>query len=244
MVDTLLILGGRSEIGLATAREFARNGFDIILASRNSQRLKFEKSDLEIRHGINVHLAEFDAERPEVHPEFYRNLPVPVDVVLYSAGYLGDQSVAGTGFHEADRIISVNYRGAVSILSLVADDFEARKAGVIIGIGSVAGDRGRKSNYIYGSAKAGFATFLAGLRHRLDNSGVRVVTIKPGFVDTRMTSSLTLPTMLTAQPSQLAAAIFRSYRSNRHTVYYLPVWRMIMFAIRNIPERIFVKTKM
>jgi len=193
MPKTLLILGATSDIAQACAQEFAANGFDIILAARNSGDLASVKSDLEIRHQITVYTSVFDAENFGSHAAFYSGLPVPPDVVLYAVGYLGEQKRAEGNWSEAERIINTNYVGGVSILSIVANDLESRGSGTIIGISSVAGDRGRKSLYIYGSAKSGFSTFLAGLRHRLASSNVTVITVKPGFVETKMTANIDLP---------------------------------------------------
>lgn len=244
MATTLLVLGGRSDIGISCAQEFAANGFDIILAARNSEGLANSMADLKIRHGVNVHTVEFDAAKTAMHADFYAELPTHPDVVLYAIGSLGDQKVSEKAWAETEKVISSNYTGGVSILGIVADDFEARNAGTIIGISSVAGDRGRQSNYIYGSAKAGFTAFMAGLRHRLSATNVHVLTVKPGYVETKMTEGMDLPKILTAQPHQIAKAIFRAYRSRKRTLYFLPVWRQIMFVVRSLPEFIFVKTKL
>lgn len=243
MSKTLLVLGARSDIGKAVADRFARAGFDLILAARRPNENEADKSDLEIRYGITAHLAEFDAGVFDTHANFYSSLPTEPDVVLYAVGYLGDQELGQNDHIEADRSIVANYSGAVSILSIVANDFEGKKSGSIIGISSVAGDKGRKSNYIYGSAKAGFTAFLSGLRHRLTETGVHVLTVKPGFVATKMTDGMDLPARLTTTPEKLAEAIFAAFESKKHVIYYLPIWRSIMSAIRNLPERIFVKTK-
>jgi decaprenylphospho-beta-D-erythro-pentofuranosid-2-ulose 2-reductase len=244
MSKTILVLGARSDIAQATANEFARAGFDVILAARDAGSLDPTRSDLEIRHGVKAYTAEFDAADFASHQSFYADLPVSPDVALYSVGYLGDQKKAETDWPEAETIINANYVGAASILSVIANDLEKRKEGAIIGISSVAGERGRQSNYIYGSAKAGFTAFLAGLRHRLAASNVQVITVKPGFVATRMTAGMELPKRLTATPSDLGAAIFRAYRKRKHTIYFLPSWRLIMLAIRNVPESIFVRSKL
>jgi decaprenylphospho-beta-D-erythro-pentofuranosid-2-ulose 2-reductase len=244
MSKTLLILGAKSDIALAAAREFARNKFDIILAARQSNELASTKSDLEIRFQIKAYLAEFDAEDFDSHTDFYADLPVRPDVVLCAFGYLGEQAEAEKNWTEAKRIIDANYVGAVSILNLVAADFETRRAGSIIGISSVAGERGRQSNYIYGSAKSGFSVYLDGMRHRLVKSGVHVVTVKPGFVETKMLQGKEHPKILTARPDQLARAIFQAVQKQKATLYYLPVWRLIMLMIRNTPEFIFTRTKL
>ncbi len=237
-------MAARSDIGQATAYEFARNGFDIILAARDSASLVPVRSDLEIRHGVSAFVVDFDAEKFETHKDFYAALPAIPDVVLYSVGYLGEQKKAEGDWVEAEKIIAANYLGAVSLLSIVANDFEERKQGTIIGISSVAGDRGRKSIYIYGSSKAGFTAFLAGLRHRLASSNVSVMTVKPGFVATKMTAEMELPKKLTADPAKLGSAIYKAFRKKKHTLYYVPAWRWIMLVIRNVPESIFVRTRL
>ncbi len=244
MAKTILILGASSDIAQAVAHEFAQNKFDIILAARNTSAMEPVRSDLEIRYQVNSSIVEFDAENFASHAVFYSALPAAPDVVLYSVGYLGEQKAAENDWFEAERIISTNYVGGVSILSIAANDLERREQGTIIGISSVAGERGRQSLYIYGSAKAGFTVFLGGLRHRLARSNVNVITVKPGFVQTKMTADLDLPKMLTAKPQNLAKALFRAYQKQKHTIYFLPVFKWIMLIIRNIPEAIFVKTKL
>ncbi len=244
MAKTLLLLGGRSDIGKACAHRFAAAGFDIILAARGSDDLDIAVGDLEIRHGVKAYKAEFEAAAYETHAEFYESLPAKPDVVLYSIGSLGNQKVSEENWTEAEKVISSNYTGAVSILSVVANDMANRNEGTIIGISSVAGERGRMSNYIYGSAKAGLTTFLAGLRHRLASTNVRVITVKPGFVATKMTADMDLPKILTASPEHVAEAVFSAYRRKKSTVYSLGIWRQIMFAVRLVPEKLFVRTKL
>ena len=152
-----------------------------------------------------------------------------------------DQEDAEKDFIKTRLTIDTNYTGAVSILNVVANDFEARSSGFIIGISSVAGDRGRKANYIYGSSKAAFTAYLSGLRNRLCDSGVQVLTVKPGFVYTKMTKSLDLPEKLTAQPKEVAKDIFKAQHSGRNILYTKWMWRYIMLIIRLIPEFVFKK---
>ena len=165
-------------------------------------------------------------------------------MVVCVFGYMGDQLLARTDFDEVRKTIDVNYTGAVSILNVVADDFESRGQGAIIGISSVAGDRGRQSNYMYGSAKAGFTAYLSGLRNRLEKAGVHVMTVKPGFCRTKMTESLELPAALTAEPEQVASAIFNGLKDKRNVIYTRWMWRWIMLVIKCIPEFIFKKLGM
>ncbi|QYO65878.1 SDR family oxidoreductase [Leptolyngbya sp. 7M] len=244
MGKCLLLLGANSDIGSAIARKFASEGFDVILAGRRSERFDSLASDLSIRHNVKTFVVEFDASKYETHQRFFSDLQMRPEVVVYSIGHLGDQVKARTDPELALDIMTSNYTGAVSILSLFANEFEQRKSGSIIGISSVAGDRGRQSNYIYGSAKAGFTAFLSGLRHRLFPSGVNVITVKPGFICTKMTEGMQLPTPLTSTPDKLAEAVFSAYKRRKDIVYHLPMWRSIMFIIKMLPESLFVRTKL
>jgi short-subunit dehydrogenase len=136
-----------------------------------------------------------------------------------------------------------NYEGPACIFALLANRFLERGSGTLVGISSVAGERGRATNYVYGSAKAGFTTFLSGLRNRLAKKGVHVVTVLPGFVATRMTEGMYLPASLTARPAEVATAIERAVRRQKDVIYTRPVWRMIMTIIRCIHERIFKRLR-
>ena len=146
-----------------------------------------------------------------------------------------------TSWEDAARILHTNYTGAVSILNIVATDYMERKSGTIVGISSVAGDRGRGSNFLYGSAKAGFTAYLSGLRNLLFRSGVTVITVKPGFTATKMTAHLNLPPLLTASPEQVGTAVVRAIQARKNTIYVKGLWKWLMLIIRNIPENIFKK---
>ena len=243
-MDNILILGATSEIGKAIAYEFAKHGFNIILAARQAERLIPLQADLQIKHQIGVTLAEFDALDFSSHAVFYENLPQKPTVVACVFGYLGVQETAQNDFLEAQKIIDSNYTGAVSILNIIANDFEQKKSGTIVCISSVAGERGRQSNYIYGSAKAAFSVYADGLRNRLFKSNVHVITVKPGFVRTKMTEGLTLPPLITAEPMQVGKAIYKGYLKKTNTLYTLWMWRYIMLIIKAIPEFIFKKMKL
>ncbi len=234
-----LILGATSDIAKALAHQFAEHDFHLVLAARQSERLADVVTDLEIRHNITVEAVEFDALDYASHANFYQGLSSRPDVAICVFGYLGDQETAQTDFSEAARIINSNFSGAVSILEIVAADLEERGSGTIIGFSSVAGDRGRQSNYAYGSAKAALTAYLSGLRNRLAKSNVHVITVKPGFVQTKMTANLALPGPVTAKPEQVAEDIFKAY-SKKSDVLYTPwMWRYLMLIIRNLPESIF-----
>jgi decaprenylphospho-beta-D-erythro-pentofuranosid-2-ulose 2-reductase len=236
----LLILGANSDLACALARQFAAGErANLILASRDVELLAKKARDLEIRHEVTARALAFDATEPATHPAFYEALDPKPDGVIAAFGYLGDQNRAQSDYAEAHRIIQTNFTGAVSILEIVAADFQRRGRGFIIGIGSVAGERGRQSNYVYGAAKGALSIYLSGLRNRLSKHRVRVITVLPGFIRTKMTRSLPLPGLLTAAPEQAAADIYRAYGKSRDVVYTRWFWRWIMAVIKAIPEPLF-----
>ncbi len=244
MNKSLLILGASSDIARAIARKFASEGWDLLLAGRDTESLSKDAADLKLRYKVNVEALRFDAVDFDSHQKFWDGIdPKPLAIACVF-GYLGDQKISERDWTEAKRAIDTNFTGAVSILNIAANYYESQKSGAIIGISSVAGDRGRMSNYIYGSAKAGFTAYLSGLRSRLSKSRVHVLTVKPGFVATKMTENLKLPGLLTAQPDKVADDIFRAYRTGRPVVYTRWFWRWIMLLIIHIPERMFLKLKL
>ena len=243
-MKTVLILGATSDLAQALARRFGDSKYDLLLAARRPDALSSLLTDLQVRTGTQAQVLSFDALQPETHKAFYDALPVKPDVTICVFGYLGNQLKAEQNGEECRKIIDTNFSGAVSILEVVAADYSKRKAGCIIGITSVAGDRGRQSNYIYGSAKAGFTTYLQGLRNRLFHCGVHVLTVKPGFMHTAMTAGMALPARLTASPEQAATAIFKAFKRKRNAIYVLWMWRWVMLIVRSIPEGIFKRLKM
>ncbi|CAI6148792.1 MAG: putative oxidoreductase [uncultured Sulfurimonas sp.] len=237
----VLIVGAKSDIAKELARVYAKNGYNLYLGARESSELEAFKTDLEVRSSIKVALIELDITDYESHQGIYENLDEkPLGVIVVS-GYMTEQYKAEKEWSEALNTINVNYTGAVSLLNIVANDFEAEKRGFIVGVSSVAGDRGRKTNYIYGSAKAAFSAYLSGLRNRLYESNVSVLTVKPGFVNTKMTEDLALPEKLTAQPTEVAEDIFKAQQAGKNILYTKWIWRYIMLIITNIPEFIFKK---
>lgn len=241
---TVLILGAASDMAVAIARKFASQGFGIQLAARNTARVQPLQSDIAIRYNVPCTAHEFDAVQFNSHQAFWNALPVKPDITVCVFGYLGDNETARADWQESQRIIETNYTGAVSILNIVSNDYAAQKKGTIVGISSVAGQRGRQSNYIYGSAKAGFTAYLSGLRNRMFHEGVHVVSVQPGFVYTRMTENLTLPPLLTAQPEDVANVVYKAVLSKKNIVYVKWFWRWIMLIITSIPEFIFKKLKL
>jgi len=245
MIKPVLILGATSAIARATAGAFATRGHSIYLAGRDMDELPRIASDLHIRHGVEVRYGAFDAEDTDTHPAFLQQVIEEMDGlsgVVLAFGYLGDQ-LAARDFSVGAKVIASNFTGAASILSECANYFEPLKTGFIIGISSVAGDRGRQSNYVYGAAKGALSLFLQGLRNRLFPSGVRVITVKPGFVDTAMTYGLP-GLFLVASPQSLGERIANAPEKSADVLYLPWFWRYIMLIIKHVPEVIFKRMKM
>lgn len=243
----VLVLGATSSIGRHAAAGFARRGYDLCLAGRNQDELTRIASDLSLRHGVKVQSVSFDAAHAGssnsmmdvVMDESFGDL----SGVLLCFGVLGDQPVAQEDAPYAREVIGINFTAAVSLLTPLANYFEERKQGFIGVISSVAGDRGRQSNYVYGAAKGGLSIYLQGLRQRLSKAGVTVTTIKPGFVDTKMTFGL--PGMfLVADPADVGESIARAIEKRKSVAYIPGFWRWIMLIIKLIPERVFVRLKL
>ena len=231
-------------MAIAIARKFASHQYNIQLAARNTEGLQALQSDLQIRYSVTCTLHTFDAVNYASHRNFIQQLEPKPDVTICVFGYLGDADKARHNWQEAERILHTNYTGAVSVLDAAADYYAAQKNGTIVGISSVAGERGRQSNYHYGSAKAGFTAYLSGLRNRLFHDGVHVVTVQPGFVYTRMTEHLQLPKLLTGQPADVANTVYNAVKGKKNIVYVKWFWRWIMLIICSIPEFMFKKLKM
>ncbi|KOR33542.1 short-chain dehydrogenase [Achromatium sp. WMS3] len=232
----ILIMGAKSDIAKAIARQYAKHGYDLYLAARNISELEAFAKDVNIRTQQTVKTIELDILDYENHQRFYDGLEDKPIGVIIAVGYLGDQQKAQIDFNQAKRIMDTNYTGVVSLLNIIANDFEQRKCGFIVGISSVAGDRGRKSNYIYGSAKAALTAYLSGLRNRLHDAPVHVLTVKPGFVATKMTADMDLPKKLTAQPEAVAKDIYTAQQKGKNVIYTKWIWKYIMLIIKVIPE--------
>jgi len=243
--ESVLILGATSAIARATAAAFAARGAALYLASRDEEELRRISADLGLRYGVEVHHGLFDAEATGTHEAFFKSVVATMpdlSGVVLAFGYLGDQQAA-RDFKTGAKVIAGNFTGAASILSHCANHFEQLQRGFIIGISSVAGDRGRQSNYVYGAAKGALSLYLQGLRNRLFSSGVRVITIKPGFVDTAMTYGMP-GLFLVASPQAIGERIFAALGKPADVVYLPWFWRHIMLIIKLIPERIFKRMKL
>jgi len=237
----ILIIGAKSDIAKEIARVYAKNGYNIYLAGRDIESMRDLANDIKIRYNIEIELKEFDIIDFGSHQSFYNKLEVKPIGTIVVAGYMSEQKECEENWTETLNTINVNYTGAVSILNIIANDYEINKKGFIVGVSSVAGDRGRKANYIYGSSKAAFSAYLGGLRNRLFESHVHVLTVKPGFVNTKMTKELDLPPKLTAQPEDVADDIYKAQQKGKSIIYTKSIWRYIMLIIKHIPEFIFKK---
>lgn len=242
MTDTaasVLILGATSDVGRALAHEYAAAGHPLELASRDTDRLAQDRDDLGARHGVAIGIHRLDILDPEDDARLVAALnPFPA-VTVCLVGMMASQDVLQNDPSSAEHVLRTNFNGPARLLGQIANLYEARGSGTIVGVSSVAGDRGRATNYTYGSAKAGFTAWLSGLRNRLQGSGVHVMTVKPGFVRTRMTEGMELPGALTASAPELANGIRRAQISGRDVIYRRRIWWLIMLVIRSIPEPIF-----
>ncbi len=242
----ILIIGATSAIAEATARLWAAQGHRFFLVGRDAERLAAIGADLRIRGATAVDHAVQDLNDLALHrPSIDGAIQVMggLDLVLIAHGTLGDQKAAEADVSETLRQINTNAISAISLLTLIANRLEQQKSGTIVVISSVAGDRGRQSNYVYGTAKAAVSTFLQGLRQRLYKSGVSVVTIKPGFVDTPMTAQFKKG-LLWAQPAAIARIIVSKSERRADVVYAPWFWWAIMTIIRWIPESLFKRLKL
>jgi decaprenylphospho-beta-D-erythro-pentofuranosid-2-ulose 2-reductase len=237
----ILIIGGTSAIAEATARLWAAEGHRLYLLGRNDERLAAISADLKIRGAESIQHGALNLNDFDRHG-FVLDVAIGqlegLDVVLIAHGTLGDQMACEGDFTITLQELNSNAISVISLLTHLAPRFEAQKHGSIVVISSVAGDRGRRSNYVYGTAKGAVTIFLQGLRNRLYRSGVQVLTIKPGFVDTPMTAGFKKGALWVG-PGTIARSIHAGVEKRKDVIYTPWFWLAIMTAIRMIPERIF-----
>jgi decaprenylphospho-beta-D-erythro-pentofuranosid-2-ulose 2-reductase len=242
----ILVLGATSAIAQATLRLFAEQHAAFFLVGRNSQKLAAVRDDLLTRGAAAVIIFTADLDDTAAHPAMLSHAVTAlagIDLAFLAHGVLGDQAEAEKNYAAAEAILHTNFLSAVSLVGWLANYFEAERRGTIAVISSVAGDRGRKSNYIYGASKGGLNIFLDGVRNRIDRAGVQVLTIKPGFVATPMTAHLP-KNALFAEPAQVAKHIVRAIEKRKDVAYTPPFWGLIMLVVRSIPRRVFKKMNM
>ncbi|MGH8624918.1 MAG: SDR family oxidoreductase [Gammaproteobacteria bacterium] len=237
----ILVFGATSAIAEASTRLFASEGDKLYLVARNVTRLERIRDDLRIRGAVQVETSVMDANSIEQHAALIERATAALgglDIALIAHGTLPDQKACEKSVEHMLRELQTNCTSTLSLVTHLANWFEQQGQGTIAVISSVAGERGRQSNYVYGAAKAAVSAFLQGVRNRLHKSGVHVLTIKPGFVDTPMTSAFEKGP-LWAQPEVVARGIQRAIKRRRDVVYLPLMWRAIMLIIRLIPEPIF-----
>ncbi|QHF03742.1 MULTISPECIES: SDR family oxidoreductase [Pseudomonas syringae group] len=238
----ILIIGATSAIAHACARLWAAQGCEFFLVARSADKLQATAADLKGRGAKTVTLYEMDATHFAEHPAMLADCLKTlgqIDVVLIAHGTLPDQRACEQDVGLALQEFITNSASVIALLTLLAQHFEVQRCGTLAVISSVAGERGRPSNYLYGSAKAAVTTFCDGLQARLFKLGVHVLTIKPGFVDTPMTQGLSLPAALLAQPEQVAERIVNGIARRSTSLYAPGFWAWIMLAIRSIPQPLF-----
>ncbi|HTV06820.1 MAG TPA: SDR family oxidoreductase [Acidobacteriaceae bacterium] len=240
---TVLALGATSAIGEATLRLLAERGARFYLVARSQQKLNAVAADLHTRGATSVATHVMDLDDTAAHPAMLAAAAEAlgtIELALLAHGVLGKQEDAEASYLAAEAVLRTNFLSPVSLITWLANYFEATKQGTLAVISSVAGDRGRKSNYVYGASKGALNVFLDGVRARIDRAGVQVLTIKPGFVATPMTAHLPQGPLF-ARPSQVAQGIVKAIEKRRDVVYLPVFWAVIMLIIRLIPGRIFKK---
>lgn len=240
-MQNILIVGATSAIAEAVARRYAARGNKLFLLARNAERLVTMAADLKIRGAAEVYTAVFDANDFDMHQSILDTVNDAlgdIDIVLIAHGTLGDQKACEASVTTTLHELTTNAISTIALLTLLANQMELKQRGTIAVIGSVAGDRGRQSNYIYGTAKSAVSTFLQGLRNRLYKSNVHVVTIKPGFVDTPMTAAFPKGP-LWASAETVAIGIEQAIDKKKDVVYLPGFWWFILTIIRLVPEQLF-----
>ncbi|AML50286.1 SDR family oxidoreductase [Falsihalocynthiibacter arcticus] len=242
MTETWIILGATSSMARAFSRAVSEKGATVLLAGRDMDDLKTAALDCKTRGARRAEAVKFDARKPEGFEAIIERACAEEGLINVACfvGSMPDQSEIDADPSLIAGVVTDSFTGPACFLQMIAPEMEARGGGAVIGVGSVAGDRGRIGNYVYGAAKAGFHTYLSGLRNRLNRSDVHVMTVKPGFVDTAMTWGIE-GMFLVASPDDVAASLLRAVKKKKNTLYTPFFWRYIMLIIRSIPEPIFKK---
>ena len=241
----MIILGSNSEVAQAFVEECLAKGEKfptIYLLSSNPETTEKFAGHIQVKFFQHSEIIPLDL-MTDIGYKTLEN--INSDVLFCATGYLGLGTEEGLYDDEnTERIIDVNYAKLVPVLNFFAKKMESKRTGTMIVLSSVAGERGRQSNFIYGSAKAALTAYLSGLRNYLFDKKVHVITVKPGFMDTKMTEGLPLNPALTASPKKAAEGIYKAFKNKKNVAYVLPIWAIVMLIIRNIPEFIFKKLKL
>ncbi|MAX80604.1 MAG: short-chain dehydrogenase [Crocinitomicaceae bacterium] len=239
-MKNVLLLGANSDVGKALAKVYAQSGYTLTLASRSTTELQ----QFVAQNNLEATVLFFDATDLDSHVAFYEQLPEKPSVVVCAFGYLGDNLLANTSEKERNTILTTNFNGAVSILSIAVEAMKKQGKGIIIGISSVAGDRGKGSTVYYGAAKAGFTAYLSGLRNQLAHQNIHVMSVIPGYISSKMIAHLSTPSFLTSSPEHVAQQIYKAQQRKSNVIYVSAIWRLVMCVIKIIPEFIFKKLKL
>jgi decaprenylphospho-beta-D-erythro-pentofuranosid-2-ulose 2-reductase len=242
----ILVIGATSAMAEACSRLWAAQGCSLFLVARDAARLDAMAADLKVRGAAQVGVAVLDLNELARHAGLVESAAAAmgdIDIALIAHGTLGDQQAGERDFTVALQELNTNAIGVMSLLTLLANRMQAQRRGSLVVISSVAGDRGRASNYIYGTAKGAVTLFTQGLRQRLHRDGVQVLTIKPGFVDTPMTRAFKKGP-LWATPESIARGILKAIEARRSEVYLPGFWAPIMWIIRHLPNVVFNRIKL
>jgi decaprenylphospho-beta-D-erythro-pentofuranosid-2-ulose 2-reductase len=238
MKNAVVILGARSTIAMAIAHEFAKNGHPVHLIARTSHEPDAE--DMRIRFGVDVHYHELDLADSERFLDLIKGIPA-LGIVVSVLGRQEDETRTYTDVDYVQEIVAGNYSIPILTAELSASVLEEKGGGTFIGISSVAGDRGRQGNYLYGSAKAGYTAYLSGLRNKLGKTNTHVVTVRPGIIRTPLTSKQDFPPALMGEASTVAKDVYVAMQKKKNNIYTPWFWRWIMLVIRSVPEFVFKK---
>ncbi len=233
-MSSILVIGGNSDIGYATAKVFAQNRYNVHLVSRNISELEIKKKEIESLYKVDCKITSINILNEEnVNNFFSENLESP-EIILITVGFMEVDE------KNYEKIASINYVSPMVFIEKSLTKYKTqKKLNTIIGISSVAGDRGKKKNCVYSSSKSAFSSYLDGLRQRLYLDGIHVITVKPGFVKTKMTENLKLPKILISNVNHVGNKIFKAYKNKKNTLYVPRYWSIIMFIYKMIPETIF-----